>query len=196
MAWWKPRLVITVTTTVPPGQQPPPGQVGGEQGQQPVPVDHVAAGVHGDDPVGVPVEGQAQVGVLATTASARRRGSVEPQPSLMLVPSGSAARTATTSAPAAREDLRARSGESGPVGAVEGHPQAAQAPALQAVRGRGVSYRSRAPASLAMRPTARPRAAAPGRRAAPGAWLAGRRARPRALPRPRRGAWPPRRRRT
>ena len=46
-------------------EQAPPGQVGGEQGEQPVAVDNVAAGVDGDDPVGVPVEGQAQVGSLA-----------------------------------------------------------------------------------------------------------------------------------
>ena len=57
-----PRFVITVTTTAVAGQLPAVGQVQREQGEQHVAVDHRAPVVHGDQPVGVAVEGEAEVG--------------------------------------------------------------------------------------------------------------------------------------
>ena len=102
MARWKPRLVMTVTTTVSARQPPPPAQVGRKQAQQPVPIDHRSGPVHGDDPVGVTVEGQPGVGPgRRTTAAARPDGSVEPHPALMLGRRGTPPSTSTTSAPAA-----------------------------------------------------------------------------------------------
>ncbi len=48
----------------PAGEQAPARQVGREKGEQTVAVDNVAAGIDGDHPVGVAVEGQAQVSAL------------------------------------------------------------------------------------------------------------------------------------
>ena len=100
-------------------------------------------GVDGQHPVGVTVEGQPDVGALgSTTAACRSSGWVEPQPALMLVPSGSAWIT-VTSAPSApqhrRRDRRRRA-----VGAVEDDPQPVE-PAAVERRRRGGS-RSRRPA--------------------------------------------------
>ena len=69
-------------------------------------------GVDGDDAVGVTVEGQADVGAaLATTACCSGAGWVDPQRSLMLVPSGSAWMTVDVGAERGehvRADRRAR----------------------------------------------------------------------------------------
>jgi hypothetical protein len=99
MASRNPRLVITVTTTVLPARLAPLGQVEGEQGQELVAVVAAPVVVDGQQPVGVAVEGQPRSACCSTTA--RRPASsgwVDPQPALMLVPSGSQP-MATTSAP-------------------------------------------------------------------------------------------------
>ena len=92
---------MTVTTTVLPASWPALGQVEGEQGQQDVAVHHGAGVVDGDDPVGVAVEGQPEVGPAGSaTVRASSPGSVEPHLSLMLVPSGASC-SAVTVPPAA-----------------------------------------------------------------------------------------------
>ena len=53
---------MTVTTTVSPARRPRSARSSGEEGQEHVAVGDRAGVVHGDDPVGVAVEGQAEVG--------------------------------------------------------------------------------------------------------------------------------------
>ena len=128
---------MTVTATVLPGQASPLGQVEGEQGQQHVAVDDGAGVVDRDDPVGVAVEGQPEVGLrCATTARASSAGSVEPHFSLMLAPSGDVVQRGDRGAELgqhARGDLAGRA-----VGAVDHDAQAVETPAL----GRGDQVRA------------------------------------------------------
>ena len=93
---------MTVTTTVSPAQLAAGRQVHGEQGQQLVAVGHRPGVVDGHQPVGVAVEGEARG--RPRRPPPRRPGTsgwVEPQPSLMFTPSGSAGRS-TSPPPRAR----------------------------------------------------------------------------------------------
>ena len=92
----------------------------------------VAALVDRDHPIGVAVEGQADVGAGLEHRLHAGRGVVEPQPSLMLVPSGAALST-STSAPSARSAV-GRGPERGAVAAVDHHAQAGEVAALRASR--------------------------------------------------------------
>ena len=85
-----PRLVITVTTTVSPGEHAPVVPVDGAHGDDLVAVDQLALLVDGEHAVGVTVEGQPGVGAAVRTPSWRSSGWVDPQPALMFVPSGGA----------------------------------------------------------------------------------------------------------
>ena len=111
-------MVITVTATPSPGSRPGRAQVQRGERDQLVAVDDRAVAVDGEHAVAVAVEGEAGV-VAARRARAAASAStcVEPQPSLMLRPSGSAAMHVDVGAEAA-EDLR-RGAVGRAVGAVE-----------------------------------------------------------------------------
>ena len=88
MARWKPRLAITVATTVSWRRRPAGPEVEGGDGQDVVAVDEAAPLVDRHQPVGVAVEGQPAVGPVRHHRGLERPGWVDPQPALMLVPSG------------------------------------------------------------------------------------------------------------
>ena len=70
---------MTVTTTRVAGQPAAAGQVGGEQASSSSPVAQRPGVVDGHEPVGVAVEGEAEVARPARrTSAARRSGWVEP----------------------------------------------------------------------------------------------------------------------
>ena len=131
-------------------QQSPLGQVGGEQSEQAVPVDHVAGGVDGDHPVGVPVEGQAEVGPLVHHRLGQATGVGRAAPVVDVGPVRLGRQHAHYFGARRREDLGGAE-VSGAVGAVEGYPQAVQVPSLQAaqhvvlVAGQGPQVRADAP---------------------------------------------------
>ena len=130
------------------------GQAEGQDREQLVAVDVVPLVVDGQAAVGVAVEGDADVGaVLDHGRAAAAPRWVEPQPSLMLSPSGSAPIT-TTSAPAAAQRHRGGLG-GGAVGAVDDDLE----PGQRAVE------RARAGGRRTPRPGAR--RGGPGRRRAP-----------------------------
>ncbi len=100
MVWWKPRLLITVATTVSPVSCRPRAAQRAD-GQDPVAVDDLAVGGDRQAAVGVAVVGQAEVGTGLADGGLQRPRWVEPMPSLMFQPSGSAPMTCTV-APARR----------------------------------------------------------------------------------------------
>ena len=79
---------MTVATIVVVAEQPPLVEVRGADRHDLVAVDEPARAVHGHQPVGVPVERQAEVGAMFDDRRRQRRGWVAPQRSLMLRPSG------------------------------------------------------------------------------------------------------------
>ena len=62
MPWRNPRFDITVATTVSCGSAPRALAVDGEDGEEVVAVDHRTGAVDRDQPVGVAVEGETEVG--------------------------------------------------------------------------------------------------------------------------------------
>ena len=145
--------------------------VDGGDGDDLVAVDEPALGIDGERAVGVAVEGDADVGARgARRPPAAACGWVEPQPSLMFVPSGSAWSTSTRGAEAAQHPRGDARG--GAVGGVDHHvdavepaaadgPEQRQLPALH--RGRVVADGPRLGGAAASAPArgcgrARPRA--------------------------------------
>ena len=111
-----------MTTTVPPESRPPARQVGGEQGEQAVAVDNVAAGIDRDHPVGVAVEGQAQVSSLRDDSPGQLAG-VGGAAVLVDVRAVGLGGQDGHQLGARRFEHRRRTCERGPVRAVERHPQ-------------------------------------------------------------------------
>ena len=89
---------MTVTTTVLPASWPRSARSSANRAISSSPLARAPVGVDRQQPVGVAVQGQAQVGLVLHHRQASVPVEVEPQPALMLVPSGSHP-MATTSAP-------------------------------------------------------------------------------------------------
>ena len=120
---------MTVTTTVLPASWPRSARSRANRASSSSPLATAPVVVDGHQPVGVAVESQAQVGPVLDHRLGQRPGWVDPQPSLMLVPSGSQP-MATTSAPSRSKTLAA-SGRRRAVGAVHHQPQAVEAPTVE-----------------------------------------------------------------
>ncbi len=124
-----PRLDITVATMPPPRSRPARAPGARDQRQDLVAVDQLAALVGQQQPVGVAVERDAEIGAVLHHLAHRKSGTVEPQPRLMLNPSGDTP-TGTTVAPSSHSTV-GRDPVGGAVGAVDhdaaAHPAAARA---------------------------------------------------------------------
>ena len=157
MAMRNPSLDMTVDTTGVGHQAARRVQLQGEHGEDLVPVDHVAGGVHGEAAVGVAVVGDAGVGILgddtlAQTGQVRRATAVV---DVQAVGDG-----------VDRHDVRAEAAQrlgggarGGAVGAVDDHAQPAQR-----VRRRGDHVTGRRPRSRRRRRAPSPTSAPTGRR--------------------------------
>ncbi len=105
------------------GEQPSAGQVGGEQGDKAVAVHQVAPGVDGDDPVGVPIEGQPEVRPFSDNRLGQLPGVGRAAPVVDVRAVGLDGQDGDELGTSRLEHCGGAL-ESGPVGAVERHPQA------------------------------------------------------------------------
>ena len=100
---WRPPFERTDTTSPPLGSTPRASRSRARMPRTWSPSTTVAGRIDGDEPVGVAVEGEADVGAArATTSAASEAGAVAPARTLMFTPSGSLWMTSTWAPVAAR----------------------------------------------------------------------------------------------